>query len=54
MNAPDRNARDPFAPVTRVELDAALASAVNPMREELATLRGDFQALRADVDMLRA
>lgn len=46
MNAPERNARDPFTPLTRVELEAALSAAFDRIREELATLRADFSSLQ--------
>ncbi|MGH7574281.1 MAG: hypothetical protein ACREM1_04010 [Longimicrobiales bacterium] len=58
MNTPERNARDPFAPVTRIELEAALATALEPIRGELATLRSDVSSLqihgatKADVEAM--
>lgn len=58
MNTPERNARDPFAPVTQIELEATLATALEPIRGELATLRSDVSGLqihgatKADVEAM--
>lgn len=48
MNAPERRAGDPLAPVTRSELEAALGIAVAPIRVDVAALRADFTSIRAD------
>lgn len=46
MNTPERKAGDPFAPVTRIALEAALGTALEPIRGELAALRSDVASLR--------
>ncbi len=60
MNSPERRTGDPFAPVTRTELEAALSSATSPIRQDVAALRADLallrehSAMKADLALLQS